>query len=135
MTVKMIRGYLEAELRRHDFPHTEESGYLTFTAGFGGRRWKTALACGENRVSCYAAYPWLIPEERREGLLWRLNSLNAAASYGSYFLLDTEQGCMIVFRCDILIADGYSFAECLEKGFKHMAAAFCARWDFLRITG
>ena len=131
MTVQTIKGYLEAEMRRHAFPYTSENGYITLTAGFGGKRWKMAFSCGENRIECYAAYPWPVPRELRESLLERLNSLNAAAGFGSYFLLDTERNHLIVLRCDILIADEYSIAECIEEGLKRMSAAFCARWETL----
>ena len=129
MTAMMIRGYLEAELRRLGFPYTLENGYMLLTAGLAGRRWKMAIACGENRVMYYAAYPRQVPRERRAACLDCLNNLNAALSFGGFFLLDTGPHCLIVFRGDVLIADEYSVAECLESGFKHTTAAFYARWE------
>ena len=128
----MVEGYLKAELRRHGFLYAALNGYMVLTAGFGSKRWKMALACGDGCLSCYAAYPWQVPRWRREKLLEQLNSLNASACFGSCFLLDSEQGGMIVFRCDVIIADEYSIAECLEKGFKHTTIAICARWNMLK---
>jgi len=132
MTKQIVEGYLKAELRRHGFQYAVENGYMVLTAGFGSKRWKMVLTCGDGCLSCYAAYPWQVPHERRERLLERLNSLNASARFGSCFLLDSEQGGMIVFRCDVIIADEYSIAECIEKGFKYATIAICARWDRLR---
>ena len=131
MNAKMINGYLESELRRYGFSYTVENGYVLMTAGLGGRRWKTVILSGENRITCYAAYPRLTPPERRISVLERLNDLNAASGFGSYFLLDTDQGCLIVFRCDILIADVYSIAECFRLCMKNMSAAIYAQWETL----
>ena len=116
---------------RHGFPYTVEGNYLVLTAGLGGRRWKMAFTCGEDRVICYAAYPWQAPPERRAEVLERLNRLNAAAGFGSYFLLDRG---LVVLRCDVIIADVYSIAECLESGFKHTSAGFYAHWEALGET-
>ena len=131
LTETMIKGYLEAEMRRFGFSCTVESGYLLLTAGLGRRRWKMAVSCGENRITCYAAYPWMIPGERRASVLERLNDLNAASGFGSYFLLDTEQGGFAAFRCDILLTDAYSISECFEEGLRSASAAFYARWETL----
>ena len=132
MTAQVIKGYLEATLRRCGFSYAEEGGYLTLTAGLGGKRWKMALSCGENRLIFYAAYPWQTAYEHRERVLEHLNALNAVSGFGSYFLLDTESGALTVFRCDVLIADEYSVIESIEKGFKYASAAVCARWETLK---
>ena len=132
----MIKGFLESELRRKAFPYIVENGYMILTAGFGGKRWKLAVSCGENRITCYAAYPRQVPRELCASMIARLNSLNAASGFGSYFLLDTEglgllsqaPGYLIVFRCDILTADVYSIGECFADGLWRMSAAFCAQW-------
>ena len=129
MNEQMIRGFVEAEMQRLGFAYTNEDGYMVLTAGQGGKRWKMAISFGENRISCYAAYPRQIPQERRAEMLERLNDINAAARFGSYFLIATKQEYMIAYRYDIPIADIYSIAECFEHGLKNTAAAFCARWD------
>ena len=131
LTEKMIKGYIETELRRYEFSYAAQSGYLTLTAGLGGRRWKMAISCGENRITCYSAYPWRIPGERRATVLERLNEFNAACGLGSYFLLDAEQGGLAAFRCDIPVTDIYSISECFEEGLRRMSAAFYARWGAL----
>ena len=131
MTIQMMQGYLEAEMRRHGFPCSVKNGYTTLTAGLGGKRWKMALTCGENRFTFYAAYPWQVSREHRTRVIEWLNGINAGISFGSCFLLDMEQSCLIVFRCDVIIADEYSIAECLENGLKYTSAALCARWDSL----
>ena len=131
MTVQMMRGYLEAEMRRHGFFWSEKNGYTTLTAGLGGKRWKMALSCDEDRFTCYAAYPREIPDERRSVVLEWLNKINAEAGFGSCFLLETESGSLVVLRCDIIIADEYSISECFETGLKYTSAALCARWDTL----
>jgi len=131
MTVQMMRGYLEAEMRRYGFVWSVKNGYTTLTAGLGGKRWKMALTCSEDRFTCYAAYPWEISRKRRAHVLEGLNKINADASFGSCFLLETEQSCLIVFRCDVIIADEYSIAECFEHGLKYTSAALCARWEIL----
>ena len=127
----MIKGYVKAEMHRWAFHYTEESGFITITAGFGARRWKMAISCVENMITCYAAYPRETIFENRAGVLELLNELNAATGFGSYFLLDAEKGGLIVFRCDILIADEYSIVECFAEGIKRLSAAFSARWEVL----
>ena len=131
MTVQMMQGYLEAEMRRHGFPCLVKNGYTTLTAGLGGKRWRMALACGEDRFTCYAAYPWPLPGGYRAKVLEWLNEINAGASFGSCFLLETGLSCLIVFRCDIIVADEYSIAECFENGLKYTSAALCSHWETL----
>ena len=131
MTAQLVKGYLDAAMRRFGFVYTEKNGYAVLTAGLHGKRWKMAFSCGDDRLAIYAAYPGAIPHESRIRAAERLNELNAQSGFGCFFLLETGRDCLIIYRCDVIIADEYSITECIEKGFKLTSAAICARWDIL----
>ena len=131
MDVGVVKGYFEAVMRRLGFAFAWENDFAVLTAGIGGRRWKMALKCMEDRFILYASYPQQVPGGRRAGVLDYLNTLNAASGFGSYFLLEAEQGYLIVCRGDVLIPDEYSIFECIECGFKFMSAEIYSKWGQL----
>jgi len=131
MDVGVVRGYFEAAMRRLGFAFEWENGFAVLTAGVGGRRWKMALKCMEDRFVLYASYPQQVPHGRRAVVLDYLNALNAASCFGSYFLLEAGQEYLIVCRCDVLIPDEYSVFECIECGFKYISAEIYSKWGQL----
>ena len=131
MDVDVVRGYFEAAMRRFGFSFMWENEFAVLTAGVGGRRWKMAILCMEDRFVLYAAYPQHVPHGGRAGMLEFLNTLNAASGFGSYFLLEAERGYLIVCRCDVLIPDEYSIFECIECGFKYASAEIYSKWGQL----
>ena len=134
MTYDIVEGYLETAMHRFGFSYAWESGFMVLTAGIGSRRWKMAIKCMENRFVFYAAYPLQLPHENRARMLEHLNTMNAQSGFGAYFLLDTEQGLMIVCRCDVLIPDEYSIFECIESGLKFISAELYSKWGALQLT-
>jgi len=131
----MMKGYLDAEMRRNGFSWLSKNGYTTLIAGLGDKRWKMALSCGESMFTCYAAYPWEIPHSCRTEVLEQINKINATAAFGCCFLLETEQNRLIVFRCDMIIADEYSITECFENVLKYTTVALYTHWDtFKKVT-
>ena len=132
MTSDVIRGYLEATLRRLGFVFVWENGLAAMTAGLGGRRWKMAILCFEDRFAFYAAYPKQVPHDGRAKMLEYLNAINAESALGGYFLLETEEGLIPVCRCDVIIPGEFSIPECIERGLKLISAEIYSKWEKLQ---
>ena len=126
-----VKGYLESAMHRLEFPYVWENGFAVFIAGIGSRRWKMAIKCLDGRIALFAAYPRQSPIESREKMLEILNKFSAASAFGSYFLLETGQGILTIYRCDVIIPDEYSIFECIECGLKYSAAGLYSNWENL----
>ena len=124
MDADTVAGWLDATMRRLGFTYAWENGFVSLTAGLGGRRWKMAVKCMEDKLAFYAAYPRQIPYQSRTRMLEFLNTLTASSDLGGWFLLKTEQGYVIVCRCDVLIPDEYSITDSIENGLKQISAKF-----------
>ncbi len=122
------RRKIEEILDREGWSYRKTERDILLIASWGAHKWKMDLHCtDEGQVSCFAAYPWPVPENRRSSLLAGLNDLNLQQQRGC-FLFSPAHG-RVLYRCGVQILDDYTSYETIKELLLTGAALTDANWN------
>lgn len=122
------RRKIEEILDSEGWSYRKTERDILLIASFGAHKWKMNLHCtDEGHVSCWAAYPWPVPENRRSSLLAGLNELNLQQQRGC-FLFSPAHG-KVLYRCGVQIMDDYTSYEAIRDLLLAGAALTEASWN------
>jgi len=114
-------------LEREGWSYREEEENVLFLASYGTRKWKMTIHCTEKgQISCYAAYPWPVPEIRLSKVLAGLNVLNQQQLRGCFFLCSSPS--RVLYRCGVQILDEYTSYEAIEDILLTTVAVVNTHW-------